>query len=138
MCTVAIHHREGKLLSGIDVSEKAGKVSKTMDTLDVRRLPTPQKTSKKFLRRYINSFLGVNRNENLKLATSETEAHLLAFLQSNDIQLASSENIGFRQSTMFSIDILTVYQLMMLNWLLSSKDICFLAFSSCFAADEWQ
>ncbi|GFU71512.1 hypothetical protein TNCV_1819941 [Trichonephila clavipes] len=34
-----IHYLESKLLSGIDISEKAGKGSKTTDALDVRRLP---------------------------------------------------------------------------------------------------
>ncbi|GFX30500.1 hypothetical protein TNCV_3461511 [Trichonephila clavipes] len=49
MCKAVIHYRERKFLSGIDVSEKAGKVSKTTNALDVRRLPTPLKTSERFL-----------------------------------------------------------------------------------------
>ncbi|GFX61739.1 DUF4817 domain-containing protein [Trichonephila clavipes] len=46
----AIHYSELKLLSGNDVSEKAWKVSKTTNTLDVRGLLAPLKTSKRFLR----------------------------------------------------------------------------------------
>ncbi|GFS49699.1 hypothetical protein TNCV_4344131 [Trichonephila clavipes] len=52
MYKAVIHYRERKLLSGIDVSEKAGKVSKTANALDVSRLPTPLKRLKRFLRRY--------------------------------------------------------------------------------------
>ncbi|GFX35036.1 hypothetical protein TNCV_2329761 [Trichonephila clavipes] len=40
------------LLSGIDVSEKAAKVSKTTNAMYVRRLPTPLKTFFSFLRWY--------------------------------------------------------------------------------------
>ncbi|GFU39164.1 hypothetical protein TNCV_1902611 [Trichonephila clavipes] len=39
MYTTVIHNPERKLFSHIDVSEKAAKVSKTTDALDVRRLP---------------------------------------------------------------------------------------------------
>ncbi|GFU12571.1 hypothetical protein TNCV_4244811 [Trichonephila clavipes] len=42
-----VHYQEGKLLSGIDFSEKAGKVSKLVDTLYVRRLSTTLRASKK-------------------------------------------------------------------------------------------
>ncbi|GFV37171.1 hypothetical protein TNCV_1720931 [Trichonephila clavipes] len=42
MCKDVIHYRERKLLSGIDVSEKAGKVSNMTNALDVRRLHTAE------------------------------------------------------------------------------------------------
>ncbi|GFX96212.1 hypothetical protein TNCV_2291001 [Trichonephila clavipes] len=48
-CKTVIHYRERKLLSDIDVSEKAGKVSKTANALGVHRLLAPLKTSKWFL-----------------------------------------------------------------------------------------
>ncbi|GFW48475.1 RNase H domain-containing protein [Trichonephila clavipes] len=41
---------ERKLLRGIEVSKKAGKVSMPTNALDVRRLPAPLKTSERFLR----------------------------------------------------------------------------------------
>ncbi|GFX94683.1 hypothetical protein TNCV_4799601 [Trichonephila clavipes] len=41
---------ERKLVSGIDISKKAGKMSKTTNALIVRRLLAPQKTLKRFLR----------------------------------------------------------------------------------------
>lgn len=44
-----------KLLSGINVSEKAGKVPKMTDALGICRLPAPLKSSKRFLRRYIRT-----------------------------------------------------------------------------------
>ncbi|GFV63639.1 hypothetical protein TNCV_626341 [Trichonephila clavipes] len=45
MFTAVIHYQERKLLSGIDMSEKAGKVSKTTNTLDCHRLPALQTSS---------------------------------------------------------------------------------------------
>ncbi|GFX02582.1 hypothetical protein TNCV_728361 [Trichonephila clavipes] len=50
MCKAIKRYRERKLLSGIDVSKKAGKVSIT-NALDVCRHLAPLKTSKNFLRR---------------------------------------------------------------------------------------
>ncbi|GFW81790.1 hypothetical protein TNCV_2884641 [Trichonephila clavipes] len=47
-----VNYRELKLLSGIEISEKDGKVSKRTNALDVRRLLPPLKTLKRFLRRY--------------------------------------------------------------------------------------
>ncbi|GFW95511.1 hypothetical protein TNCV_1722121 [Trichonephila clavipes] len=47
-CKALIHYHECKLLSGIDVSEKAGKVSKMTNALDVRRLSALLKTWKNF------------------------------------------------------------------------------------------
>ncbi|GFT69691.1 hypothetical protein TNCV_1298921 [Trichonephila clavipes] len=44
------HNGEGKLLSDIDVSEKAREMSKTINALDVYKLFAPLKTSKHFLR----------------------------------------------------------------------------------------
>ncbi|GFT92483.1 hypothetical protein TNCV_1053811 [Trichonephila clavipes] len=52
MCKAVIHYGKRKLLSDIDVSKKAGNVSKTTNALDVRRLPAPLNTLKRFLRRY--------------------------------------------------------------------------------------
>ncbi|PRD26053.1 UNVERIFIED_CONTAM: hypothetical protein NCL1_39141 [Trichonephila clavipes] len=46
-----------KFLSGIDVSEKEGKVSKMSKALDVRRLPIPMKILKMFLRGYLRADL---------------------------------------------------------------------------------
>ncbi|GFW20633.1 hypothetical protein TNCV_1048561 [Trichonephila clavipes] len=46
---------ERMVLSGIDVSEKAGKGSKTTNALDVRRIPTPLRTSKRFMWRYVRT-----------------------------------------------------------------------------------
>ncbi|GFU71999.1 hypothetical protein TNCV_2999821 [Trichonephila clavipes] len=54
MCKAVMHYHESKLLSGIDVSEKEEKVSKT--TMDVCRLPAPLKTSKRFLRSYLHVY----------------------------------------------------------------------------------
>ncbi|GFU85746.1 hypothetical protein TNCV_3687941 [Trichonephila clavipes] len=62
MCKAVIDYRGRKFLSGIDVSEKAGKVSKTANTLDVRRLPVPLITSKMFLRR--NERTGFKQSQN--------------------------------------------------------------------------
>ncbi|GFX77588.1 hypothetical protein TNCV_1751991 [Trichonephila clavipes] len=53
MLKARIHYRKRKILSGIHVLEKAGKVSKTMNALDVFRLPAPLKTLKGFLQRYV-------------------------------------------------------------------------------------
>ncbi|GFY19331.1 hypothetical protein TNCV_4127181 [Trichonephila clavipes] len=47
MYKAVIHYRERKHLRGIDISERAGKMSKTTNPLDVRRLHAPLKTSKK-------------------------------------------------------------------------------------------
>ncbi|GFX53127.1 uncharacterized protein TNCV_361221 [Trichonephila clavipes] len=47
-----MHNHERNLLSGIDALEKAGKVSKTSNAVDVRRFSTLLKTSKRFLRGY--------------------------------------------------------------------------------------
>ncbi|GFV76989.1 hypothetical protein TNCV_690591 [Trichonephila clavipes] len=55
MCKAVIHYHEHKLVRDIDVSEKAGKVSKTTNALDVHGLPAPLKTSKRFLRRYLRT-----------------------------------------------------------------------------------
>ncbi|GFW34042.1 hypothetical protein TNCV_287261 [Trichonephila clavipes] len=38
-CKAVIHYCKRKFLSGVDVSKRAGEVSKTTNTLDVRRLP---------------------------------------------------------------------------------------------------
>ncbi|GFT82145.1 hypothetical protein TNCV_3910641 [Trichonephila clavipes] len=57
MCKAVIHYRKRKLMSGIDVSEKAGKVLKTTNALNVHRLPAPPKTSKRFLRWYVGQEL---------------------------------------------------------------------------------
>ncbi|GFW36653.1 hypothetical protein TNCV_1956531 [Trichonephila clavipes] len=51
MCTAVIDYHERKILSHINVSEKAGGVKKFTNALDVRRLPAPLKTSKMFLQR---------------------------------------------------------------------------------------
>ncbi|GFW87838.1 hypothetical protein TNCV_1359421 [Trichonephila clavipes] len=53
-CKAVIYYCERKLLGGIDVSEKAQKVSKTTNALDIHRFPPPPplKTSKTFLWRY--------------------------------------------------------------------------------------
>ncbi|GFY17552.1 hypothetical protein TNCV_3519071 [Trichonephila clavipes] len=48
-CRDVIHYRERKLLSGIGVSDKAGKVSKTANSLGVCVLRGPLKTSERFL-----------------------------------------------------------------------------------------
>ncbi|GFV34288.1 hypothetical protein TNCV_992091 [Trichonephila clavipes] len=47
MRKAVMHKRNHKLLSGSDVSEKAGKVSKPRNALDVRRLPALLKNSEK-------------------------------------------------------------------------------------------
>ncbi|GFW52274.1 uncharacterized protein TNCV_2427211 [Trichonephila clavipes] len=52
--------RERRLLSGIDISEKAGKGLKTANALDIRRLPVTLKTSKKFLLRSGSSGLTIS------------------------------------------------------------------------------
>ncbi|GFY30000.1 hypothetical protein TNCV_4073131 [Trichonephila clavipes] len=59
---LVIHYLERKLLSGIDVSEKARKVSKSTNALGVRRLPVPLETSKRFLR-YIKIGFKQQQNE---------------------------------------------------------------------------
>ncbi|GFU67424.1 hypothetical protein TNCV_641241 [Trichonephila clavipes] len=48
MCTPMIHYQECKLLSVIDASEKAGKVSKTTDRSKNEQLSTLLRTSKRF------------------------------------------------------------------------------------------
>ncbi|GFS56746.1 hypothetical protein TNCV_2221811 [Trichonephila clavipes] len=48
MSMTVTQYRKCKLLRGIDVSEKAGKVWKTMNDLDVRRLLASQKQRKDF------------------------------------------------------------------------------------------
>ncbi|GFW52580.1 hypothetical protein TNCV_405081 [Trichonephila clavipes] len=50
------HYRERKILSGINVSKKAGKVSKKTNALEVHRLLAPLKTLKSFLRRFSRRF----------------------------------------------------------------------------------
>ncbi|GFV03531.1 hypothetical protein TNCV_5060721 [Trichonephila clavipes] len=54
------------LLSGNDASGKAGKVSKSTNTMDVRRLPATLITLKRFLRWYVGTgfkqLLGENEN----------------------------------------------------------------------------
>ncbi|GFX46810.1 hypothetical protein TNCV_4039561 [Trichonephila clavipes] len=57
MCKAVIHFGKRKLLRGIDVSEKAGKVSKMTNAMDVHKLPTPLETLKRFLRRYVRTGL---------------------------------------------------------------------------------
>ncbi|GFU02911.1 hypothetical protein TNCV_1419821 [Trichonephila clavipes] len=47
MCMAVLYYRECKLLSDINVSEKAGKVSNVTNVLDFRRLTTLLKTLKK-------------------------------------------------------------------------------------------
>ncbi|GFX97173.1 hypothetical protein TNCV_556631 [Trichonephila clavipes] len=49
-CVRQIYYQKRKLLSSINVSEKAGHVSKSKNALEVHRLPAPLKTSKRFLR----------------------------------------------------------------------------------------
>ncbi|GFU04867.1 hypothetical protein TNCV_1290001 [Trichonephila clavipes] len=49
------YYYELKLLNGVDVSEKAGKMSETRNALDVRRLSTLLKTSKKYLQRAVRT-----------------------------------------------------------------------------------
>ncbi|GFX75127.1 hypothetical protein TNCV_3170541 [Trichonephila clavipes] len=46
MCKAVMQYSGHKLLSVIDIPDEAGKVSKT-NALNVRRLPTPLKTSKR-------------------------------------------------------------------------------------------
>ncbi|GFU42633.1 hypothetical protein TNCV_1545071 [Trichonephila clavipes] len=58
-----IHYRKRKLLSGIDIAEKAGKVSKSTGALDIHRLPAPLKTSKRFLRRYVRTGFKQQQNQ---------------------------------------------------------------------------
>ncbi|GFY02952.1 hypothetical protein TNCV_979581 [Trichonephila clavipes] len=70
-----MYYRELKLLSGIDVSKKVGKVSKTTNSLDVRGLPVTLKTSKRFLRWYTICIVCVNlserRDQNCDLSSHE-------------------------------------------------------------------
>ncbi|GFS51327.1 hypothetical protein TNCV_3533701 [Trichonephila clavipes] len=56
-----MHNRERKLSSGIDASEKTGKVPKTTNALHIRRLPTPLKRSKRFLWRCFG--LAIHQND---------------------------------------------------------------------------
>ncbi|GFX60907.1 hypothetical protein TNCV_1557621 [Trichonephila clavipes] len=51
-----MRYHKRKILSGINVSERAGKVSNTTNALDVHRLPTPLKSLKNFLRWYGRRF----------------------------------------------------------------------------------
>ncbi|GFT38592.1 hypothetical protein TNCV_4949061 [Trichonephila clavipes] len=46
MCSAVINYCERKFLNGFVAPEKARKVKKTMDALDVRRFPAPLRTSK--------------------------------------------------------------------------------------------
>ncbi|GFY05125.1 hypothetical protein TNCV_3269971 [Trichonephila clavipes] len=47
-----IHYLERKPLSCIDVSVKAGKVSKSVDAIAIHRPPLPLRKAKRFLRCY--------------------------------------------------------------------------------------
>ncbi|GFX96869.1 hypothetical protein TNCV_1996011 [Trichonephila clavipes] len=51
MFKAVIHHREHNILSDIEVLEKAEKVPKTTNALDVYKLPASLKALKSFLRR---------------------------------------------------------------------------------------
>ncbi|GFW45121.1 hypothetical protein TNCV_716231 [Trichonephila clavipes] len=53
MCKAVIHYHKRKLLRRFEVLGKAEKVSKTANALDIRRLPAPLKTSKRFLWQYV-------------------------------------------------------------------------------------
>ncbi|GFU35364.1 hypothetical protein TNCV_4505401 [Trichonephila clavipes] len=48
MCTALTHNHGRKILTCIGVSEKKGKMSKTTNSLNIRRLPAQQETSKGF------------------------------------------------------------------------------------------
>ncbi|PRD34748.1 UNVERIFIED_CONTAM: hypothetical protein NCL1_13680 [Trichonephila clavipes] len=50
MCKDVIYYSKHTPVRGIDISGKAGKVSKMTNAMDVRRLPSSLKTSKRFLR----------------------------------------------------------------------------------------
>ncbi|GFU67693.1 transposable element Tcb1 transposase [Trichonephila clavipes] len=79
MFKAVIHYGKRKILSGIDVSEKAGKVSKTMNTLDVHRLPTPLKILKKILRWYGRTgFKQRRRNEAIYPTSKKGHGHGLS------------------------------------------------------------
>ncbi|GFU67400.1 hypothetical protein TNCV_641001 [Trichonephila clavipes] len=43
-----IHYRESKILTDIDASEMAGKVSKTTNALDIHQLPATAQNIEKF------------------------------------------------------------------------------------------
>ncbi|GFV96356.1 hypothetical protein TNCV_2869341 [Trichonephila clavipes] len=64
MFEAVIYYHERKILSCTDVSEKAGKVPKTTNALNVRRLPAPLKTLNSFLRRYVRACFKQRRGEN--------------------------------------------------------------------------
>ncbi|GFY25976.1 hypothetical protein TNCV_1917261 [Trichonephila clavipes] len=49
MCAAGIQYHKRKLFRDIDVSEKTGEVSKTLDDLDVRRFPSPLRTAERNL-----------------------------------------------------------------------------------------
>ncbi|GFX22911.1 hypothetical protein TNCV_3911581 [Trichonephila clavipes] len=66
MCTAVIHNSKRKLLRGINASQKAGKVSKMTNALDVRRLPAQLKTSRRFLRRLCQHIVSRMLNEDQK------------------------------------------------------------------------
>ncbi|GFT54739.1 hypothetical protein TNCV_5001151 [Trichonephila clavipes] len=69
-------YHECKFLSGIDVSEKAGKVSKTMNALDDYRLPAPLKTLNSFLRWYVSHHLQGRRFQSADEVESTSQAKL--------------------------------------------------------------
>ncbi|GFW36973.1 hypothetical protein TNCV_5018711 [Trichonephila clavipes] len=73
MSSDVIQYLGRKLLSSIDVLEKAGKLSKTANALDVRRHPAPLRTSKRFLLRY-SRILKRNLVQLQILKTGEYEA----------------------------------------------------------------
>ncbi|GFY10220.1 hypothetical protein TNCV_2628991 [Trichonephila clavipes] len=67
MCKAVIYYCERKILSGIDISEKAGKVSKTTNPLDVQRLPAPLKTLNSPLPRRCLTWFKQRRGEGKQL-----------------------------------------------------------------------
>ncbi|GFV97421.1 hypothetical protein TNCV_2039301 [Trichonephila clavipes] len=82
-CTTVRHYHKRKLLSDIDVSGKAGKVSKTANALDIHRLPTPLKTLKRFLWWYGHRF---QYADEIKRA-SQTELKNRAKMDSGNVSM---------------------------------------------------
>ncbi|GFW26491.1 hypothetical protein TNCV_1164271 [Trichonephila clavipes] len=79
-CNAGRYYHERKLLSDNDVSEKAGKVPKTTNALDFRRLPAPLKTSKKFLRRHQTTAesVGISSVTCQRILTKDLNMHRLS------------------------------------------------------------